>query len=65
METSITYESAAAELETILNDLRSDSISIDELAKKVERASELLKFCSDKLKTTEVKVTEVIQKIGL
>jgi exodeoxyribonuclease VII small subunit len=62
---NLTYESAAKELEGILENLKSDSITIDSLAIKVERASVLLKFCSDKLRTTESKVNEVIEKLGL
>lgn len=62
---NLNYESAARELEVILNELKSDSITIDKLAEKVERASILLKFCSEKLRTTEAKVNDVIQKLGL
>lgn len=61
----LTYESAASELEGILNNLKADTISIDDLATKVERASLLLKFCNEKLKNTESKVNEIIQKLGL
>lgn len=62
---NLNYESAAKELEQILEELKSDTITIDKLAEKVERASVLLKFCSEKLRTTESKVNEVIQKLGL
>ena len=62
---NLNYESAAKELETILEELKSDAITIDKLAEKVERASVLLKFCSEKLRTTETKVNDVIQKLGL
>lgn len=62
---NLTYENAAKELESILEQLKSDSITIDLLAIKVERAATLLKFCTDKLRDTETKVNDVIQKIGL
>ncbi len=62
---NLTYESAAKELESILEQLKSDTITIDSLAIKVERASELLKFCSEKLRTTEGKVNDVISKLAL
>lgn len=62
---NLTYESAAKELEGILEKLKSDTITIDALATQVERASYLLKFCSEKLRTTEAKVNEVIEKLGL
>lgn len=62
---NITYENAAKELEEILQLLKTDSISIDELAQKVERAAKLLKFCTEKLRVTEQKVNEIIEKVGL
>lgn len=62
---NLTYENAAKELEDILQLLKTDSVSIDELAEKVERAAQLLKFCTDKLRVTEQKVNEIIQKVGL
>ena len=65
-ETSkISYEAAAEELEQILSALEGDEISVDDLAKKVERASVLLKLCSDRLRNTEVKVNDIIKKLNL
>lgn len=62
MET-ITYESAARELEEILEALRNDEIGIDILAEKVERASYLLNYCKNTLKHTEDKVAEIIKQM--
>jgi exodeoxyribonuclease VII small subunit len=61
----ITYEKASKELEDILSELEDDQISVDNLATKVERASKLLKFCSEKLSSTEKKVNEIVDKLGL
>jgi exodeoxyribonuclease VII small subunit len=60
-----TYEIAATELEKILEELKNDSISIDDLASKVEKASLLITFCKEKLSSTEKNVTEIIEKLGL
>lgn len=62
---NISYDAASQELNDILNDLKSESISIDKLAEKVERAAKLATFCSEKLRNTENKVTDIIQKLGL
>lgn len=62
---NISYEAASKELNEILNDLKNESISIDKLAEKVERAAELATLCNVKLKNTESKVTEIIKKLGL
>lgn len=60
-----TYESAALELEEILEELKNDSISIDDLAIKVDKAGKLITFCKEKLSNTEKNVTEIIEKLGL
>jgi len=61
----LTYEKAAKELESILAELEDDTISVDDLANKVERASILLKFCSGKLTDTEKKINEIVDDLGL
>ena len=61
----LNYELAAKELEDILTELKGDKISIDKLADKVERAAKLASFCSQKLKSTEDKVNEIVKKLGL
>ncbi len=65
MDPNTTYESAAKELDQILKDLENDQISIDVLAERVDKAGQLLIFCSDKLRTTENKVGEIIKRINL
>lgn len=52
-KSKLTYESAAEELQQIVEDLRSDEVTVDEMTAKVKRAAELISFCKDKLHTTE------------
>ncbi|MEC4117346.1 MULTISPECIES: exodeoxyribonuclease VII small subunit [Myroides] len=61
----LTYESAALELEEILEDLKNDEVTVDELAQKVERASKLIVFCKEKLNSTEKQVEGIIERLGL
>jgi exodeoxyribonuclease VII small subunit len=61
----MSYESASAELAGILAELESGEIGIDLLAEKVERAGVLLRFCQDKLRDTELKVSQIIEDLGL
>jgi exodeoxyribonuclease VII small subunit len=49
--TTQTYESAYNELQQIVSALQNDAISIDDLSEKVKRASELVAFCQDKLRS--------------
>lgn len=59
----ITYEAAAAELNQILTALKNEEVTVDELAEKVERASQLILFCKKKLTVTEEKVEKIIDKL--
>lgn len=59
------YESAAEELNTLVKQLENDEISVDELAIKLERAAELIKYCREKLRTTEKKVATILDELKL
>ena len=61
----LTYEEASKELESILDNLRNDEVSIDKLEKVVTRAAALSKFCQDKLRNTEQQVQDIIDTLGL
>ncbi|RYJ44269.1 exodeoxyribonuclease VII small subunit [Flavobacterium beibuense] len=60
MEQNLTYEQAYAELESIAREIENETISVDLLADKVKRASELITFCQEKLKNTETEVNKII-----
>lgn len=60
MEQVLTYESAYAELSTIAREIESGSVSVDVLAEKVKRASELIAYCQSKLRDTETEVNKII-----
>jgi|TARA_B100001778_G_C18440443_1_gene562062 exodeoxyribonuclease VII small subunit len=60
----ITYKEALEELEEIVNGIESEEVDVDELTKKVERASKLLTVCSEKLKNTEEEVDKIIEKLN-
>jgi len=61
----LSYAAAFEELQGIMADLQNEEISVDSLSAKVKRASELLKFCHDKLRDTEKEVGSVIEDLGL
>ncbi|MEO1261982.1 MAG: exodeoxyribonuclease VII small subunit [Bacteroidota bacterium] len=50
------YEAALNELQTIVNELQEDMVSVDDLANKAKRAAELVKFCQEKLRNTEEEI---------
>jgi exodeoxyribonuclease VII small subunit len=60
MKATESYESALEELKTIVSDIETDSVSVDELTQKVKRASELIKFCKTILTKTEKEVSSAL-----
>jgi exodeoxyribonuclease VII small subunit len=61
METPLTYESAYAELQEIVTALENETISVDELAIKVKKATQLVEFCQQKLRSTEAELERIIK----
>lgn len=52
----LSYEEALAELQTILQDLQKEQVSIDTLSAKSERAEVLLSYCQEKLRDLNAKL---------
>ncbi len=63
MEKKKTYEDAYEELQLIVKEIESGTISVDVLGDKVKRAGELIRFCKEKLFKTEQEVNEVLKDI--
>ena len=63
MNKDINYTDAFAELQVIVAEIEQGEISVDDLAQKVKRASELIKICKLKLTTTEEDVTEILKAL--
>jgi exodeoxyribonuclease VII small subunit len=53
------YDAAMKELQDIAAQLQGDTISIDDLAEKVSRATELIRLCREKLRHTEREIQEL------
>lgn len=61
--TNLTYESAYKELTEIALEIETESVSVDVLAEKVKRASNLIEFCQAKLRATETEVNKIIRQM--
>jgi exodeoxyribonuclease VII small subunit len=59
----VTYSQALNELETIINEIESEKVDLDQLAEKVKRAAYLIKFCRAKLRSTEEDVKTVLAEV--
>ena len=63
MDPQTTYESAFKELQQIAREIEHETVSVDLLAEKVKRASELIAFCQNKLRATETEVGKIIEQM--
>ena len=57
----IKYAEAVSEIESILQQLESGELDVDELAEKVKRVSFLIRMCKSKLQTTEESVNKILE----
>jgi len=59
----LNYSEALAEIETILKSLESDSVDVDVLATKVQRAAALISLCRGKISAARLHVEQVVGEI--
>jgi exodeoxyribonuclease VII small subunit len=59
---NLKYSQAIQELNSILEDLESEKIDVDDVSLKVKRAIELIKFCREKIEKTELEVRKVVKE---
>jgi exodeoxyribonuclease VII small subunit len=58
----MTFESAMKELETIVHELESGNLSLDETIKKFEKGIHLSSYCTKMLDDAEKKITVLVEK---
>ena len=58
----LSYKEAITEIETILRSLREEQNSVDTLAERVARATELIAYCRTKLRKAEADVNKVLEE---
>ncbi|MGZ5248111.1 MAG: exodeoxyribonuclease VII small subunit [Flavitalea sp.] len=63
MEKNLKYEEAYRELQQITEEIENETVSVDDLAEKVKRASELIRLCQNKLKSAETEVSNIIKNM--
>jgi exodeoxyribonuclease VII small subunit len=59
------FSGCLEELDAIVKGLESDAIDVDELADRVERATELVHWCRQRLSGTRLRVTEVLERLDV
>ncbi|MEI7982489.1 MAG: exodeoxyribonuclease VII small subunit [Bacteroidota bacterium] len=63
MAEKITYTEAFEELQSLVNEIESGDISVDQLSEKVKRAASLIRLCKQKLTTTEEDVNKILKEL--
>ena len=58
------YAEAIEELESILAELESDDVDVDELAEHVQRASQLIELCRDRIGNAKLQIEEVVKGLA-
>ncbi len=56
-----TFESALLKLENIIRELESGEIDLEKSLNKYKEATELVNFCSDKLKNAQETVNKILK----
>jgi len=59
----MTYALAITQLEEIVKEIESGEIDVDVLTERVRKASELIKFCKDRLRSTQKEVEKTLTDI--
>lgn len=59
---NLTYEQAMAELQSIMQELQQEQVSIDDLSHKSERAQQLIQYCQEKLRDINLKLEKAADK---
>jgi exodeoxyribonuclease VII small subunit len=57
------FNEAVVEIEEILRNIDSGELDIDKLSVEVKRASELIKLCQKKLRSTEDEINSIFKEL--
>lgn len=58
------YAEAMREVESILSELDSNSVDVDVLATKVERASFLINWCNERIASAQMTIDALVADLG-
>lgn len=58
------FNEAVVEIESILKRIESGDLDLDKLSVEVKRASELIKLCQKKLRSTEEEINGIFKEMG-
>lgn len=56
------YKDALNEVETIIANIENGGLDIDDILKSVKRASELIRFCKERLRVIDEEVNQLLNE---
>ena len=59
----LSYEEALSEIESIVEQIRNEEISVEDIAGKIKRVGELAAFCRARLTQADKEITEALKNI--
>lgn len=59
----MTYQEAYDQLTTLVYEIETEQVSLDELPDKIRLATGLITFCQERLRAVETEYQEVIEKL--
>lgn len=59
----MSYKDAVDEIDEILEKIENEELDVDELSEKVKCVSALIKFCKEKLHTTQTEVENILKEM--
>lgn len=62
-KTEFSFNNAVAEIEKILRNIENGDLDVDKLSNEVKRASELIKQCQKKLRSTEEEINSIFKDL--
>lgn len=60
----LTYQEAVEEIEAIIERIEEDSLDVDKLTGEVARAIKLIKYCKEKLRSTEKDIDQLLEDLS-
>ncbi|HOP58426.1 MAG TPA: exodeoxyribonuclease VII small subunit [Bacteroidales bacterium] len=60
---AFSFNEAITEIEKILKSIENGDLDVDKLSAEVKRASELIKQCQSKLRTTEEEINSILKDL--
>ncbi|MFN8241268.1 MAG: exodeoxyribonuclease VII small subunit [Bacteroidales bacterium] len=60
----LSFNEAVSEIEGILKNIETGNLDVDKLSKEVKRASELIRECQKKLRSTEDEINSIFKDLA-